>query len=161
MAFTTLKLTPGQLRQTVCLSKETFRHWRQVLPSIRSRTGRSPAFSPGDAVALSVLRILTDDWGLQIGHLCEVSTQIFRLCNATPWVALEGETLLIDVANNDCKLLRTAAGLKVNKTVLLCPLTDVMHQLREHFLRTEPPSLQTELRLAPTAIRKQRAGRRA
>lgn len=155
-----MQLTPGQLRRTVRLSKETFRHWRQVLPAIQSRRGRSAAFSPGDAVALSILRSLTDDWGIQISHLRSLSTEIFRLCNATPWVALETEALLIDVANSSCKLLRATAGITPEGTVLLCPLRSVMHQLREEFLHNEPPSVQGELQLAPITVNRSRAGGR-
>ena len=157
-----MQLTPGQLRKAVRLSKETLRHWRQILPAIQSQRGRSPAFSPGDAVALSVLRALTDNWGVKIGRLQKVSKEIFRLCNATPWVALEVETLIIDMANSSCKLVRTTAGIAVDDPVLLCPLKSFMQPLREEFLRIEPSALQGQLCLRPVAIKRQRAnGRRS
>jgi hypothetical protein len=105
--------------------------------------------------------VLTDDWGVKIGRLRKVSSEIFRLCNATPWVALEAETLIIDVANSTCRLLRKGSGLSVDEPVLLCPLKSVMQRLREEFLGTEPAALQRELRLPPAAVNRQRASGRS
>jgi hypothetical protein len=127
------------------------------LPAIQSRRGRSPAFSPGDAVALSILRVLTEDWGIQIGHLGQISTELFRLCNATPWVVLEAGTLAVNVAEGSCSLLRSAAGVKNDRSILLCPLSSIMNQLREDFLQTESSTTQREL-LPPTVIKQRTSG---
>lgn len=124
---------------------------------MKSRRGRATAFSPGDAVAFSVLRILTDDWGIQISHLAEVSTELFRLCNMTRWVALEGAILQINVAGGDCRLLKKATG-GSDETVLLCPLGPVLRLLREEFLRTESPRPQAELPLPPRPLRQRASG---
>jgi hypothetical protein len=145
-----VQLTPGQLRNAAHLSKETFRHWKRVLPHMRDREGRSTAFSPGDAVALRILRALTDDWGIQINQLAELSSELFRLCNVTPWVLLEGSTLQLSVPGRRCRLL--TKNLASDETVLLCPLGPVLRLLREEFLRTELPELQGELPLPPTPL---------
>jgi hypothetical protein len=139
----------------VHLSKETFRHWKRVLPAMKNRRGRATAFSTGDVVALRILRALTDDWGIQISHLAGLSTEIFRLCNATAWVALEGSTLQINVPEGSCKLLKKIPG--SDETVLIYPLGPALRALRDDFLRTEPRHSQGELRLPPTPLR-QRAG---
>lgn len=123
---------------------------------MKNRRGRSAAFSPGDAVALSILRALTDDWGIQIGHLAEVSSEIFRLCNVTPWVALEETTLQINLPERRCRLLKRNPG--SDDAVLLCPLGPVLRLLRDEFLRTETPRTQGELRLPPTPLRQRSGG---
>lgn len=150
--YTTLQLTPGQLRKTIGLSKEAFRHWRQTLPAIRGRKGRSAEFSPGDAVAFGILRVVTHEFGVQIGRLKDVSTHIFRLCNETPWMTLESATVLIDVANDSCELLQSAAKIHPMTPVLVCPLEPVMSRLREQFLSAEPRGTQCDLRLRPAAV---------
>jgi hypothetical protein len=156
-----LQLTPGQLRKIVRLSKETFRHWRLVLPSLQDKKGRSPKFSPGDAVALMVLRSLTADLGAQIGSLRKISEEVFQLCNSTPWMALETGILQVGVTDAGCKLLRTPKNVTGNEPVLLYPLRPIMEQIRDEFLRTERPASQHELRLPPTAISNRRSnGRR-
>src|SRR5580700_47480 len=43
-----LHFTPGQLRETVGLSVETFRHWKRVLPPFFERAGRTPRYLIGD-----------------------------------------------------------------------------------------------------------------
>ena len=142
------------------LSKETFRHWRQVLPPIQSRKGRSSAYSPGDAVALSILFTLTEDWGVQVGTLQEISTKLFDLCNSTPWVSLESATLLIDLANDRCELIDALRGIHGDSPVMLCPLGPIMQRLRDEFLRTERRPPQQELRLPPTSLKRRANGRR-
>ena len=151
-----MQLTPGQLRNTVRLSKETFRHWKRVLPAMKGRRGRSTAFSAGDAVALSILRVLTNDWGIQIGRLGDVSTEVFRLCNGTPWVALERSTLQIDVPKRRCRLLKKP--IDADETVLQCPLGPILRYLREEFLRTDLLRAQAELRLPPVPLRRRSTG---
>lgn len=151
-----MQLTPGQLRNTVRLSKETFRHWKRVLPVIKGRRGRSTAFSAGDAAALSILRVLANDWGIPIGRLVDVSTEIFRVCNGTPWVALERSTLQIDVPKRRCRLSKRP--LEADETVLQCPLGPILRHLREEFLRTDLPRAQAELRLSPVPLRQRSTG---
>lgn len=151
-----MQLTPGQLRDTVRISKETLRHWKRVVPAMQGRRGRSTAFSAGDAAALGILRVLTNDWGIQIGRLGDVSTEIFRLCNETPWPALEGSTLQIDVPRRRCRLSRKPIG--ADETVLQCPLGPILRYLREEFLRTDLPQAQAELRLPPVPLRQRSKG---
>jgi hypothetical protein len=151
-----MQLTPGQLRDTVRLSKETFRHWKRVLPPMKGRRGRSKAYSPGDAAALSILRVLTNDWGIQIGRLGDVSREVFRLCNETPWLALEGRTLQIDVPRSRCRLLKRP--IEADETVLQCPLRPILRYLREEFLRTDLAPAQAELRLPPVPLRRRSTG---
>jgi hypothetical protein len=160
MGFTPLQLTLGQLRKTVSLSKETFRHWRLVLPPLQDRKGRAPSYSSGDAIALTVLHSLTNDWGIQIGSLQRISVEIFRLCNSTPWMTLENNALLIDIGQQQCTLESTGKDVKRRRPVLLYPLQPVMEKLRNEFLNTDSNVVQRELSLPPTSITKRRIDRR-
>ena len=79
-----MRYTPGQLRDAVGLSKEAFRHWKRVLPGFPRAKSQGPVFSPGDVLALAVVRRLTDRCGIRVGQLRVVSRSIFDVCNETP-----------------------------------------------------------------------------
>jgi hypothetical protein len=132
-----------------------------VLPSLHARKGRAPAYTLGDVVALTVLHSLTTDWGIQIGSLKEVSTEIFLLCNSTPWMSLECRKLLIDVVNKKCLLESTAAKDKYGQPVLNFPLRPAIERLRNEFLHTGSTATQRELSLPATSIARTRIDRRS
>jgi hypothetical protein len=113
-----LHFTPGQLRATVGLSVETFRHWKRVLPPFGARKGSSSRFSIGDLLAASVLCRLTDGCGVRVGHLTEISRRIVSLANSSSWAALEGKTLVIDLSNETCRIARDEKNLKGANIVL-------------------------------------------
>jgi hypothetical protein len=82
-----LQYSLSQLRETVGLSVETYRHWKRVLPPLADKSGRAPCFSIGDFVAVSILRLLTENAGVRVGHLVDIATEIFQICNASHWAA--------------------------------------------------------------------------
>ena len=44
----TVRYTPGQLRDAVGISQETYRHWKKALPPLRGGAGHGPRFSVGE-----------------------------------------------------------------------------------------------------------------
>jgi hypothetical protein len=64
-----MQFTPGQLRETVGISVETFRHWKRVLPPFAHRKRYVPCFTIGDLLAGRILRSLTEGCGVRVGHL--------------------------------------------------------------------------------------------
>jgi hypothetical protein len=70
------------------LSPDTFRHWKHALPPLGGRNGYTPCFSPGDLLAMALIRTLTEDLGIRVGKLDELSTQLFEQCSE-PWAILE------------------------------------------------------------------------
>ena len=120
--------TPGQLRDTVGLTKEAFRHWKRVVPAFASGRGHAPSFSSGDVLASAVLRRLTDTVGVRIGHLSQVAPNIFEVCNASTWDALRDKHLIIDLKMGSCVLssdpTRSSADLFVVCT--LAPLIEAL-----------------------------------
>ncbi|MCH6256493.1 hypothetical protein MLD52_08035 [Puniceicoccaceae bacterium K14] len=126
-----MKFTQGQLRQTVGISKETFRHWRTVIPALSREQGHSPCYLPKDILATSIIRKICIETGVPIRSLKGVSESIFILCDVESWVELEGQCLLIDVINDDCSLQREI-DLSTSKDVqILCPLTPIISYLQE------------------------------
>lgn len=131
-----MQYTPGQLRHTVGLSKEAFRHWRRVLPPFSSGRRHAPSFSPGDVLASAVLRRLTESCGMRIGHLTDVASKIFDICNHTSWDVLADRVLVLDLSQHECLTVAKSDRIPVNNAVVVCPLGPVIADLQDDFLRS-------------------------
>ena len=141
--------TPGQLRDTVGLSKEAFRHWKRVLPAFSAGRGHAPSFSAGDVLAAAVLRRLTETCGVRIGHLTDVATRIFDICNQTSWDVLADRILVLDLSEHDCLIVTKSDDIPINNAVVVCPLGPLITALQDNLLRS-PRSSARKL-LAPAA----------
>lgn len=131
--------TPGQLRDTVGLSKEAFRHWKRVVPAFANGRGHAPSFSPGDVLASAVLRRLTDTAGVRIGHLSEIAPSIFQVCNAASWEALQDKSLIIDLQKRTCVAVKNLTS-PVGELVVVCVLSPLIDALRFDLLNSSAPN---------------------
>jgi len=139
--------TPGQLRDTVGLSKEAFRHWKRVVPAFANGRGHAPSFSPGDVLASAVLRRLTDTMGVRIGYLSGIAPAIFQLCNSSGWEGLRGKRLLIDLQQESCVAVNNPQ-LPDADLIVVCALGPLIQSLQSDLvngqadaaLRTTPHS---------------------
>lgn len=143
--------TPGQLRSTIGISAETYRHWRRVLPAFVERRGYTPCFSTGDLLAAGILKRLTDECGIRVGFLGPISTEIVRLCNGSPWAALENGFLIVDLPAGQCRIAKSANAEK-SAAAIVCALNPVLNQLRDALLKTHPTGNQIPLRFPMAAI---------
>ena len=130
--------TPGQLRDTVGLSKEAFRHWKRVVPGFANGRGHAPSFSPGDVLASAVLRRLTDNAGVRIGHLSEIAPAIFQICNTSSWEALQQKSLIIDLQERTCVSTNDSA-LPAGELVVVCALAPLIKALQFDLLNSTAP----------------------
>lgn len=157
-----MKFTVGQLRETVGLSEETFRHWKRVLPPLRSRTGRAATFSVGDLLAAAIFQHLTDHCGVRVGHLASVASKAFELCNSAPWTALDGKLLIIDLSNGECLVARDLSEMTGADALMVCFLTPIIGKLRDTLLKDQIPLAQTRLRFPMVEVaNEQHTARRA
>jgi hypothetical protein len=150
----------SQLRETVGLSVETYRHWKRVLPPLAGKGGRTPCFSIGDFVAASILHRLTETAGVRVGHLVDMSTEIFRICNASPWASLVGKTLAIDLEGRTC-VVEPTASFEAAGLALYCRIDPVLAHLRGALLRDRPDEAQVNLLLPPVGVSAARGRKRA
>ncbi len=130
-----LHYTPGQLRDTVGLSKEAFRHWKRVVPAFANGRGHAPSFSTGDVLASAVLRRLTDTAGVRIGHLSEITPAIFRVCNEASWEVLRQKNLIIDLHERSCVVVDDPA-LPTGELVVVCALAPLIKALQFDLLNS-------------------------
>lgn len=130
-----MRYTPGQLRDTVGLSKEAFRHWKRIVPAFANSRGHAPTFSSGDVLASAVLRRLTDLMGVRIGSLAEVTPQIFQICNASPWEELQKKSLFIDLLKCSCVTVNDPEFPR-GELVVVCALAPLIEALQLELLNS-------------------------
>ena len=147
-----MQFTPGQLRETVGISVETFRHWKRVLPPFADRKRYTPCFTVGDLLAGRILRSLTEGCGVRVGHLAKVSQAIVRVTNMASWAALEDKTLVIDLAKGECHLSKDYQPSESADFALLCAMNPIMHELHDALLRSRPMADQQNLFLSPVEL---------
>ncbi|MGC4152286.1 MAG: hypothetical protein QM628_04325 [Propionicimonas sp.] len=155
-----MQFTAGQLRETVGVSVEMYRHWKRVLPPFLDRQSYVPTFTIGDLVAARVLRCLTETFGVRAGHLGRLSVDIVRLCNETPWAELANCDLLIDPEGATCHLARHGGPSVRAKPIILCPMAHLMTELGGALQKRLPVSHQRELQHLPIEYREATCGAR-
>lgn len=131
--------TPGQLRDTVGLSKEAFRHWKRVIPVFANGRGHAPSFTSGDVLASAVLRRLTDTVGVRIGRLSEVAPAIFEICNESTLDELRNKSLVIDLEKRSCVLVDDPI-LSAGELFVVCALTPLIEILEFDLLNSSASS---------------------
>ena len=156
-----MQYSQQQLRETVGISLDTYRHWKSVLPPLAAKRGRAACFSVGDLIAASVLNRLTEAAGVRIGHLSDVSAKIFAICNTSSWAALVDATLAVDLEQRTCSVERALKPHPSANLILFCRLDPVLAQLRDALLRGQSDPTQAELLLPPVRLTAARRQRRA
>ena len=151
-----MQFSQAQLRNTIGISVETFRHWKRVLPPFSGRR----KYSLGDLLAAGVLRRLTDRCGVRAGRLPEISKAIVEVCNAEAWASLQGKTLIIDVQKKTCALIKSTRAFSFQDVVVVCPLESIIAQIQKGLSREEVAVVQHHLRFPPIAISDARVQRR-
>jgi hypothetical protein len=155
-----VQFTPAQLRETVGISVETFRHWKRVLPPFASRQRYIPSFTIGDLLAARILRRLTEDCGIRVGHLTTVSNEIVRVCNTAAWAWLEDKTLVIDLVKGTCRISKGNDEGATADIIIRCAMNPIMRELRDALLRSPPSADQRSLFFPPVEVRREARVRR-
>ena len=147
-----MNFTSGQICRVLGLSKETFRHWKSVLPPYSDRKGRSACFSPGDLLATAVIHRLTDNCAARVGKLDKLSIKIFDICNDIAWAALEGQMLVVDVKQETCRVQRNIEANDFYNIAIVCPFGPLIRQLQIDLLHSQPGNKQGNLFFPPNPI---------
>lgn len=144
-----LMLTPQQVSQVANLTDQTLRHWRQVLPPLANLNGYTPCFSPGDALALMVIRHLVKAMGISVATLATASIGLFSLCRTTSWSLLADRWIVVDVERGEVSLL--ACDLDLDAPAVLVPMRPFAMQLQAAWAGSFPSCEQLPL-LFPGAL---------
>ena len=149
-----MNLTPGQLREVVGLSQDAFRHWKRVLRPLQNRNGYRPCFSPGDLLAVTIIKALQDSAGVSVGALVPSAQSLFALCGRTHWAELERSVLLFEVGKGRLSLVRQGARVSGERVICIHVLLGPLIERVRRWLCAEQPSVhQQYLRFPPVALR--------
>lgn len=156
-----MKLSPGQLREVLGLTQDTYRHWKAALPPLASRNGYRPCFTHGDLFAMALVKALTDDAGVQVGALHAIATILFDHCGKHSWAELERSTLVLELARVQVTFVPEQQLPPLDGIGLIVPCRRIVLDLRERLLMDKAPIDQGNLRFAPTVVSGQARGSRA
>lgn len=145
-----LRLTPQQVAQVAQLSDQTLRHWRQVLPPLVGLNGYTPCFSPGDALALLIVRHLFKVMGISVGALASTSIGLFDLCRNTSWPHLSDRRLLLRVERGEVTVL--TRDLELAEPAILVPMRPFAEQLQAAWASSFPPIDQLSLQFPSPVV---------
>jgi hypothetical protein len=147
-----MKFTPGQVQETLQLSPATFRHWKSALAPLGGRKGYTPCFSPGDLLAMAVIKSLTEDVGIRVGSLHGIAEALFTNCRRASWARLERSVLVIEPTHSRLKSIPETQPPLLDGLAILLPLRPIIRMLQDRLLlgHEEPP--QGPLRFPPTAV---------
>jgi hypothetical protein len=155
-----MEYTLSQFRDIAGLSVETHRHWKRILPPVRRRAGRSPCFTLGDLIAGLLVRRLTEEAGVRVGHLVDVADGLFDLCSS-PWASLEGTTLVLDLRRRTFVLSKGRASQPSSDFSLICRMEPILAEVRARLLKDQSSTAQGSLPFPPIEVAVERPQRRA
>jgi hypothetical protein len=147
-----MKFTPGQVQETLRLSPAAFRHWKNALPPLGGRNGYSPCFSPGDLLAMAIVKSLTEDIGIRVGNLSGLAIPLFEHCSRNSWTALERLALLIRPLSGSVTSVPEAQLPTQDEPTIVLALRPIIAELRARLLLEQQENTQETLRFPPTAL---------
>ena len=145
-----LRLTPQQVAEVAQLSDQTLRHWRNVLPPLAGLNGYTPCFTPGDALALLVVRHLVKVMGIGVGALAGASIDLFSLCRSTSWPQLADRRLLVQVEQGKAIVLTGEPDL--DTPAVLVPMKPFAEQLQAAWVSSFPALEQLPLQFGAAVV---------
>lgn len=147
-----MKFTPGQVQETLQLSPATFRHWKAALPPLSGRNGYSPCFSPGDLLAMAVVKVLTEEVGIRVGNLRGVAEGLFAQCNRSSWAGLERFVIVVEPSYSRVNCISEMQSPLSDAAKILLPLRPTIKFLQDRLLLNYEEPQQESLRFPPTAV---------
>lgn len=151
-----MNFTPGQAQEILGLSRATFRHWKGTLPPLAGRNGYGPCFTPGDLLALAVVKVMTDDIGIGVSHLYGIAARLFEHCQRGSWANPERSTLVIELERGRVNSFLEAQPISPDAIAIVLPWRPIIAALRERLLmeKVEPP--QGTLKFPPAVVADER-----
>ena len=146
----TVRYTPGQLRDAVGISQETYRHWKKALPPLRGGAGHGPRYTVGDLLAVVVVKILANDFAIRVGAISIIAGALFKTCNAVPWPALERGKLVVNLTDGGLQFIHDAESTAFRTPVLVIPLESSILRIRAALLTELDRDPQRSLPFPPT-----------
>jgi DNA-binding transcriptional MerR regulator len=156
-----MKLTLGQVRGTLGLSQDTYRHWKTVLLPLAARKGRGACFSHGDLLALAILKSLTDQVGVPVGGLDAIARSLFEQCGKQSWAKLERLTAVVCPEDGSLSFVFDGQIPQMTQAAIIIPCGPIISVLRAALMVEQPEETQSRLRFPLAAVTAERGGRKS
>ena len=147
-----LKLTPGQLREIVGLSQDTFRHWKRSLKPLAARNGYTPCFTPGDLFAVAAVQALVIEAGVRVSAVATIAEELFRFATSTSWAAIERSVIVFDLTAGRIAVLPETNSIRPTSIGIHVPCRPIVAKLRERLLAEQDSELQQLLQFPPAVV---------
>jgi hypothetical protein len=151
-----MKLTLGQVRGTLKLSPDAYRHWKTVLPPLATRQGRGASFSHGDLLALAIVKSLTDRIGVPVGNLDIVARKLFEQCGKQPWAKFERLSAFISTENWSLSFISDGRYPQTGTPSVFIPCGPIIASLRSALMIEHAEDTQANLRFPLSAVANRR-----
>ena len=135
------------------ISQDTYRHWKGALSPLRGRNGYTACFTPGDLLAMAVVRVLTEDAGVRVRTLEPVAPALFEHCNRQSWAGLERSVLIIEPLGARLTSIPETQPLRPEELAVVLPLRPIISALRGRLLLEQMEDQQEALMFPPTAVK--------
>lgn len=129
------------------------------MPPLNGRNGYRPCFTPGDLVAMAIIKSLVDDAGVKIGALADVAPEIFDSCNRLPWATVERSILVVELVPRRATFSSDLSTSRVPGTALVVSCGRIVANLRSRLLAESTSEPQQRLGFPPVPVARERRGR--
>jgi hypothetical protein len=146
-----IRYTPGQFRDALGLTKETFRYWKRDLPALAAVAGHSPCFGPSELVATAIAKRAIDLGGASIGRLAPLASQLFALCEQKAWPQLERLSAVLFLKSGSVSFIEQGKPFLSDEPAIVVPMEPVIRELRERLLAADV-EIQSSLAFPPVAV---------
>ena len=152
-----MKFTPGQVQSMLGITPATFRYWKQELPPLHGRNGHTPCFSPGDVLAIAMVKFLTEEAGINVSFISGLAAELFSHLSQ-PWAGLERSIVVIEPTRHRVSTAAETQALTIDALTITAPLRPIIASLRERLLLEQPEVRQETLRFPPSSVGGARRG---
>lgn len=146
-----IRYTPGQFRDALGLTKETFRYWKRDLPALAGVVGHSPYFSAGDLLATAICKLVTEKAGVPVSRLAPFATELYAHCREASWPQLERLAAVFNFSANSVYFTKSPNVTEWREVIVFVPLRPLIDQLRQHLL-VGTEGVQPGLALPPVSM---------
>jgi len=143
---------PAQVCDLVMISGETLRHWRGTLSPLSGKSGRTACFDAGDALALQVVKLVTQEFGVKVSCISAIAEQLFSVCAQKNWPRIDSCIMLISVSNSQVELLKRSSMWNANGAYWVIPIDELVVDLRTRLLSGEGHCLDRQVHLPYSPI---------
>lgn len=153
-----MNLTLGQVREALQISQECLRHWKSVLSPLASQKGRQARLTLNDLLALAIIKSLTDDFGIPVGNLDQLSRTLFEQCEKQSWTKFERLAALIHPGDWSIAFFSASQIPGAERSAILIPCAPIVAALRATLMTEQSDDSQEAFRFPLASVNSKRGG---